>query len=137
MLKMSRERIRQIGVDGLDHIRRNIESANTAHDRRRPGRRDMPPALVPLLRGSAKPDDACNNPIRRQAELEVAALVDAIERASATSDPETMARFLRDQQLAIGPTRITTRRRPTTPMNARTALADADDRMAVLSSLSA
>jgi RNA polymerase sigma-32 factor len=137
MLKMSRERIRQIGVDGLDQIRRTIESANTAHDRRRPGRRDMPPALVPLLRGSAKSDEPCNNPIRHPAELEVAALVDAIERASATSDPEMMARFLRDQQLAIGPTRITTRRRPTTAVNARTPLANVDDRMPVLSSVSA
>ena len=87
LLKMSRERIRQIGVDGLDQIRRNIESANTVRDRRRPGRRELPPALIPLLRGTAKLGERCDDPIRRSAEVEVAALVDAIERASATSDP--------------------------------------------------
>jgi hypothetical protein len=135
ILNMPRERIRQIGVDGLDQIRQNRENANTAHDRRRLGRRDMPPALVPLLRGSAKPDESGNNPIRRPAELEVAALVDAIQHASAISDPEIMTRFLREQQLAIGPTRITARRRPTAAVEAKTPLTDADDVMPLLSSI--
>jgi RNA polymerase sigma-32 factor len=131
LLKMSRERIRQIGVDGLDQIRRNIESANTARDRRRPGRRDMPRALIPLLRGPTKLGERCDDPIRRSAEVEVATLVDAIERASATSDPEMMAGFLRDQQLLIGPTRTTCRRRPTVAVNARKPPADTDDLMPV------
>jgi RNA polymerase sigma-32 factor len=124
LLKMSRERIRQIGVDGLNQIRRNIESANTVRDRRRPGRRDMPHALIPLLRGAARLGERCDDPIRRSAEVEVATLVDAIERASATSDPEMMAGFLRDQQLVIGPTRTTCRRRPTVAVNARIPTAD-------------
>jgi RNA polymerase sigma-32 factor len=127
LLKMSRERIRQIGVDGLDQIRRNIESANTVRDRRRPGRREMPRALIPLLREPTNPGVRRNDPIRRSAEAEVAALVDAIERASATSDPETMAGFLRDQQLVIGPTRTTCRRRPTVVVNTRTPCADTND----------
>jgi RNA polymerase sigma factor (sigma-70 family) len=129
MLKMSRERIRQIGVDGLDQIRRNMERANMAQDRRRPGRRDVPPAVVPLLRGSVKLDGSCNNQAGRPSELEVAALVDTIERASATSDPEIMAKFLRDQQLAIGSTRIINRRQPMGAVKAGIPLSDADDLM--------
>jgi DNA-directed RNA polymerase sigma subunit (sigma70/sigma32) len=124
MLQMSRERIRQIGVDGLDQIRRNVETANAPHDRRRPGRRDVPTTLIPLLRDAANLPTCSPVPVRRSAaEMEVAALVDAIERASATSDPETMARFLRDQQLAIGPTRITRRGRSAAATDARHSVA--------------
>jgi DNA-directed RNA polymerase specialized sigma subunit len=122
MLQMSRERIRQIGVDGLDQIRRNIETASAPRDRRRPGRRDVPAALIPLLRDPANVGLHGQAPVRQSAEMEVAALVDAIERASATSDPEIMATFLRDQQLAIGPTRITRRGRPAA-INARQSVA--------------
>jgi RNA polymerase sigma-32 factor len=136
MLKMSRERIRQIGVDGLDQIRRNIEAANPPHDRRRPGRRDMPAALMPLLRGAATVGARGHDRMQSTAEMQVATLVDAIERASAASDPEVMARFLRDQQLAIGPTRITNRRRPEAA-NLRAALADQDDLVPARRSVSA
>jgi hypothetical protein len=131
LLKMSRERIRQIGVDGLDQIRRNIESANTVHDRRRPGRRDMPQTLIPLLRGSSRLNGSCDDPIRRSAEVEVAALVDAIERASVTADPEIMAAFLREQQLVIGPTRTTCRRQPALAVAAAVPAANTDDLMTV------
>jgi RNA polymerase sigma-32 factor len=127
LLKMSRERIRQIGVDGLEQIRRTIESANTVADRRRPGRRDIPHTLIPLLRGAVRVNERRDDPIRRSAEVEVAALVDAIERASATSDPEIMAGFLRDQQLVIGPTRTTCRRQPAMAVSAATPPADTDD----------
>jgi RNA polymerase sigma-32 factor len=132
ILKMSRERIRQIGVDGLDQIRRSIGNVNTQPDRRRPDRRDVPSSLIPLLRGSPQADIPGPVPMRRRAELEVAALVDAIERASASSDPEVMATFLRDQQLAIGPTRITSRRPPNAPQ-----AAEADDLAPALKCVSA
>jgi RNA polymerase sigma-32 factor len=131
LLKMSRERIRQIGVDGLDQIRRNIENANTVHDRRRPGRRDMPHALIPLLRGPSRLNESGDDPIQRSAEIEVAALVDAIERASATADPDVMAEFLREQQLMIGPTRTTCRRQPVLAVAAATPAADTDDLVTV------
>jgi DNA-directed RNA polymerase sigma subunit (sigma70/sigma32) len=113
-LKMSRERIRQIGVDGLTRIHRTINDADAARDRRRPGRPQFAhPNLIPLLRGIDGLEDGTagvdntRNLSRRVPEAEVAAFVDAIERASASPDPEVMAAFLKDQHLAIGPTRIT------------------------------
>jgi RNA polymerase sigma-32 factor len=112
-LKMSRERIRQIGVDGLARIRRTINDTETVRDQRRPGRVQFAhPSLIPLLRGTGVCENGVSgtganlSPIRRSAEAEVAALVEAIERASASRNPEAMAAFLKDQQLTIGPTRI-------------------------------
>jgi RNA polymerase sigma-32 factor len=112
-LKMSRERIRQIGVDGLTRIRQTVIDAETARDRRRPGRTEFAhPALIPLFReagGRGRNAGAANgsNLIRRSPEVEVAAFVEAIERASASADPKVMAAFLKNQNLTIGPTRIT------------------------------
>jgi DNA-directed RNA polymerase specialized sigma subunit len=112
-LKMSRERIRQIGVDGLGRIRETISGTKTMTERRRPGR---PPtvskALIPLLRESRTGDDGGGHmgkrgaAVGRSAEAEVMVLIQAVERASASSDPEDLATFLRDQKLTIGPTRI-------------------------------
>jgi hypothetical protein len=96
----------------------------------------MPAALMPLLRGAATVDARGHDKMQSTAEMQVATLVDAIERASAASDPEVMARFLRDQQLAIGPTRITNRRRPEAA-NLRAALADQDDLVPARRSVSA
>jgi len=132
MLKMSRERIRQIGVDALDQIRRSIESANSPQDRRRPGRRDVPATLVPILRAAGKVSERNGQPARRSGEAEVAALIEAIERASEASDPEVMAAFLRDQQLAIGPTRVTALRRPTVDASVGLRVPDAKDLMSPL-----
>ena len=110
-LKMSRERIRQIGVDGLEQIRRTVESGNTLPERRRLGRQDTVYAsLTPLLRGSGNLDAAGKGPQRSRAEIEMTALVDVIEKASASSDPDVMAALLKEQHLAIGPTRVTNRR---------------------------
>jgi hypothetical protein len=95
-LKMSRERIRQIGVDGLTRIRHAASAVGTMPV---PGRQGHPQSVAAVAGGPCK------------AAAEVAALVNAIERASASTDPETMTAFLRDQRLAIGPTRIT-RSRP-------------------------
>jgi hypothetical protein len=113
-LKMSRERIRQIGVDGLTQIRQAVQDSEATRERRRPGRPEFAhPALIPLLRGkngnSGRADRISSSPklINRSAEAEVAAFVDAIERVSASADPTVMAAFLKDQNLAIGPTRIT------------------------------
>jgi DNA-directed RNA polymerase specialized sigma24 family protein len=109
-LKMSRERIRQIGVDGLARIRSTIQDGETARERRRPGRAAFAhPSLIPLLRGTNGPNGG-NKPARCAAETEVAALVASIERASASANPEDMVAFLKDQQLNIGPTRIVNRR---------------------------
>jgi hypothetical protein len=76
------------------------------------------PSLIPLLRGTKCGEGAIGgtgdtrNLIRRIPEAEVAAFVEAIERAAASSDPKAMAAFLKDQHLAIGPTRITQSRAP-------------------------
>jgi RNA polymerase sigma-32 factor len=112
-LKMSRERIRQIGVDGLARIRRTISDTEAARERRRPGRLpSVHPSLVHLLRSVGALDSGVGgtglnrNSINRSAEANIAALVEAVERASASRDPEAMVAFLRDQQLTIGPTRI-------------------------------
>jgi RNA polymerase sigma factor (sigma-70 family) len=129
-LKMSRERIRQIGVDGLARIRRTISDAETVRDQRRPGRVQFAhPSLIPLLRGvpacegGVRGASANDNPIRLSAEAQVAMLVEAIERASASRDPEAMAAFLKDQQLTIGPTRIINNRPASAKANAGDELA--------------
>jgi RNA polymerase sigma-32 factor len=113
-LKMSRERIRQIGVDGLSRIRKTIDDADAARDRRRPGRPQFVHAsLIPLLRGIGGPEGGTagfvntRNLGRLTPEAEVAAFVDAIERASASPAPDVMAAFLKDHHLTIGPTRMT------------------------------
>ena len=116
-LKMSRERIRQIGVDGLAQIRRSITDIEQVPERRRPGRPAYAhPALIPLLRGvgtlhngKGVPANIEPSPTRR-AEAEVAALVEAIERASASADPHAMASLLSRQNLKIGPTRVVNNR---------------------------
>ena len=112
-LKMSRERIRQIGVDGLAQIKRTINEGETIRDRRRPGRPAFThPSLIPLLRGVDALERGIGgtgvilNPPPPSAEAEVTALVTAIERACASSDPGAIAAFLVDQKLKIGPTRI-------------------------------
>jgi DNA-directed RNA polymerase sigma subunit (sigma70/sigma32) len=122
LLKMSRERIRQIGVDGLDQIRRSIESGQPVRERRRPGRRDMPATLIPLLRSPSQPQVGAAT---RSAEAQVAALVEAIERAAV--DQAAMADFLKDQQLVIGPTRTINRRPPA--FDAASSCAPTDDLM--------
>jgi RNA polymerase sigma-32 factor len=126
-LKMSRERIRQIGVDGLARIRRTISETETVRDQRRPGRPLFAlPSLIPLLRGVGTCDNGSgrpgvtHNPIRRSAEAEVAALVEAIERASASHNPDAMAAFLKEQRLTIGPTRIINNR----PASVKAGVAD-------------
>ena len=78
-LKMSRERIRQIGDDGLTTIRRHI-------------------AASPL--GVKSVSD--------KAARTIEALVTQIEAASA--NPEALAAFLIAHDIAIGPTRVVTRR---------------------------
>jgi RNA polymerase sigma-32 factor len=120
LLKMSRERIRQIGVDALDQIRRSVENAKPQQDRRRSGRRDVPATLVPLLRAAGN----LGKPESRSAEAEIEALIAAIERAAAASNPDVMAALLRDQQLAIGPTRITAVRRPVADVAVIPSLSD-------------
>ena len=86
-LKMSRERIRQIATDSLDRIQRRIGAAEVRHD-----------------------------PARRHAAAEAQALVNAIEHASASADPDAMPTLFRDQQIVAGPTRITQRRPATGKM---------------------
>ena len=70
----------------------------------------------PLLRGvgtlhngKGVPANIEPSPTRR-AEAEVAALVEAIERASASADPHAMASLLSRQNLKIGPTRVVNNR---------------------------
>ena len=105
-LKMSRERIRQIGVDGLAQIRSAIAEAETVRDRRRPGRPAFAhPALIPLLRNPSGHDTG-PVPASHHAEAEVAKLVAAIECASESSDPQDMDALLKNQKLTVGPTRI-------------------------------
>ncbi len=124
-LKMSRERIRQIGVDGLARIRRTISEGQALRDRRRPGRPEFAhPALIPLLRGEGLVATTGSAPTNKNmttlnsSEAKVAALVEAIERVSASNDPAVMAAFLRDQQLTVGPTRITNNRSASVKMDA-------------------
>jgi RNA polymerase sigma-32 factor len=123
-LKMSRERIRQIGVDGLACIRQTITDAETTRERRRPGRSELiHPSLIPLLRGNgwqsgAVGADNRSKLIRRCPEAEVTAFVEAVERASASTDPKVMAEFLKDQNLTVGPIRITQRRAVVTKVDA-------------------
>jgi RNA polymerase sigma factor (sigma-70 family) len=116
---LSPERIRQIGVEGLSRIRQTINRAGNSasgSDRRRPGRLPyVHPSLIPLLRNAANLVDhdvrasAGRNPVHRCAAVEVEALANAIERASASSDPEAMAALLRDQQIKSARTRIVSR----------------------------
>ena len=113
-LKMSRERIRQIGVDGLAQIRRSIADDEQRMGRRRPGRSAYGhSAPMPVLRdvdtlnnGKAVPCPAAIG----NAEAEVAALVEAIERASASAYPDAMTALLSRQNLKIGPIRAVNRR---------------------------
>jgi len=115
-LKMSRERIRQIAVDGLERIRRTMNDTAAGREQRRPGPRSTHSALIPLLRGQGNLNCSVGgtgvqrDPARCAVEAKVAALVEAIERASASPDPETMGLFLNDQQICIGPARITNNR---------------------------
>jgi RNA polymerase sigma factor (sigma-70 family) len=76
-LKMSRERIRQIGCDALARIRSSVGPAGARHE-----------------------------PAGRQAVQQVEALVSCIEQASASADPDDLATFLIEQKIAVGPTRI-------------------------------
>ena len=76
-LKMSRERIRQIGCDGLARIRSKVG-----------------------------PDGARHNPNRNDDVAAVEALVNEIEKVSASTDPDFISTFLRDNKIAVGPTRI-------------------------------
>jgi DNA-directed RNA polymerase sigma subunit (sigma70/sigma32) len=76
-LQMSRERIRQIGCDGLARIRAKVG-----------------------------PDGARHNPARNDAVAAVEALVSQIEQASVSTDPAFISAFLKNQKIAIGPTRI-------------------------------
>lgn len=111
-LKMSRERIRQIGIDGLAQIRRTIGNSDAARERRRPERAAFAhPALLPLLRGTGSHEVGGETGVGPRiagcsAEAEVAALVAAVERAGASSDPEVMIAFFKDHHLTIGPTRV-------------------------------
>lgn len=77
-LKMSRERIRQIGDDCLTHIRSRVPSAGVRH---KPGTETA------------------------AAELDV--LVRAIESISSKQDASLVSMFLARNGIAIGPTRIT------------------------------
>jgi DNA-directed RNA polymerase specialized sigma subunit len=86
-LKMSRERIRQIAADGLTRIQQRVGSADVSHD-----------------------------PARRHAAAEAQALVNTIEHASASADPDAMPALFRDQRIVAGPTRITQRRPATGKM---------------------
>lgn len=76
VLKMSRERIRQICDCSLNDIRRALEAGGTA-----------------------------DTPQRRAAAVEVQAMVDAIERAVQSGDPQAMAQVMRAYNVMIGPSR--------------------------------
>ncbi len=82
-LKMSRERIRQIGDDSLDHIRKRVSAHGVCHD-----------------------------PARQLAVERAEALVAAVEQASMSGETGAIARFLSEQKIAIGPTRVLKRRLP-------------------------
>ena len=77
-LMLSRERVRTIANDSLGQIQRSAGSAGARH-----------------------------NPAADRAVAELEALVSAIEHASTSADPADMDLFLRNQQIATGPTRIT------------------------------
>ncbi len=79
-LKMSRERIRQIGDDCLSLIRAQVPAQGVPH---RLG--------------------------RESAAAELDALIRAVEAVSASQDPAEIAAFLAANGVAIGPTRITRR----------------------------
>ena len=118
-LQMSRERIRQIGVDGLKRIRQKIDYIEAARDRRRPDRpASVHPALIPLLRNAGSLDGGFGGTVsepaaeRSSAEADVAALIEMIERACDSSDPGALAAFFKEQHLAIGPTRVVNNNRP-------------------------
>lgn len=88
-LKMSRERIRQIGDDSLARIRRSVTMAGVSH-----------------VAGSEK------------AVEQIEALANAVEAASASADPTALPRLLAEQDIAIGSTRGAGRpatARPATP----------------------
>ena len=76
-LKMSRERIRQIGCDALARIRSIVGPAGGRHE-----------------------------PAGRHAVEQVEALVSRIEQASASADPNELAALLVQQKITLGPTRI-------------------------------
>ena len=76
-LKMSRERIRQIGCDALARIRSIVGPAGGRHE-----------------------------PAGRHAVEQVEALVSRIEQASASADPDELAALLVQQKITLGPTRI-------------------------------
>jgi DNA-directed RNA polymerase sigma subunit (sigma70/sigma32) len=80
-LKMSRERIRQIGCDGLARIRGRVGTDGVRHT---PGSRDVAEQLE--------------------------ALVTRIERASESSDPAELAALLLEQKITIGATRVVANR---------------------------
>ena len=112
-LGLSRERIRQIGADSLSQIRRTINNAALAADRRRPGHLAAPrPASVPTMRGLPGPNGRAtagmvwNGPPVRSASAAVEALAEEIERAAASSDPKFLAALLEDQRIVLGPARI-------------------------------
>jgi len=73
---MSRERIRQIGCDGLARIR-----------------------------GRVGPTSARANPARRLLAEQLEALVSRIENASASSDPDAVTELMKDLQITIGSSR--------------------------------
>lgn len=77
-LMLSRERIRIIANDSLGQIQRRVG-----------------------------PEDVKHNPAPCHAVAEINALVSAIEHASLSTDPADMVIFLKTQQVATGPTRIT------------------------------
>jgi hypothetical protein len=78
---LSRERIRIIANDSLSQIQRSVGPAGVKH-----------------------------NPVPHRAVAELEALVSAIEQASISTDPADLVALLRNQQIATGPTRITTPR---------------------------
>jgi len=82
-LKMSRERIRQIGCDGLARIRCRVG-----------------------------PEGARHNPARRHAAEQLDALVTRIERASESSDPADLLALLQEQRITLGSTRVMANRVP-------------------------
>jgi RNA polymerase sigma-32 factor len=83
-LKMSRERIRQIGDDSLERIRNRVSAHGVRHD-----------------------------PAHQQAVEQAEALVTAVEQASTSGDATAIERLLIAQNIAIGPTRTLKRRLPT------------------------
>jgi hypothetical protein len=79
-LKMSRERIRQIGCDGLARIRSTIGEAGAPH-----------------------------KTVRSKSVAALDALVARIEAASTSSDPDAIARLLREEDIAVRPARVPAR----------------------------